>query len=78
MKDLRRHHGGNRATNRSRWPVALSVLLVGLVVVIAIAAALRPLCFRSAIDYVGTAEKSQPSSSSLEAIWHSRSAGFRA
>ena len=42
MKDLRRHHGGNRASNRSRWPVALSVLLVGLVVVIAIAAALAP------------------------------------
>ena len=32
----------NRATNRSRWPVVLSVLLVGLVVVIAIAAALAP------------------------------------
>src|ERR1700675_3500423 len=31
-----------RASNRSRWPVALSVLLVGLVVVIAITAALAP------------------------------------
>ena len=29
-------------SNRNRWPVALSVLLVGLVVVIAIAAALAP------------------------------------
>ena len=32
----------DRASNRSRWPVGLSVLLVGLVVVIAIAAALAP------------------------------------
>src|SRR3984893_11087780 len=32
----------HRASNRSRWLVALSVLLVGLVVVIAIAAALAP------------------------------------
>jgi Na+/H+ antiporter NhaD/arsenite permease-like protein len=32
----------DRVSNRSRWPVALSVLLVGLVVVIAIAAALAP------------------------------------
>ena len=32
----------DRASNRRRWPVALSVLLVGLVVAIAIAAALAP------------------------------------
>jgi hypothetical protein len=32
----------NNPSNRSRWLVALSVLLVGLVVVIAIAAALAP------------------------------------
>jgi hypothetical protein len=30
------------ASNRSRWPVVLSVLLVSLVVVIAIAAAVAP------------------------------------
>ena len=41
----------NGASDRSRWLVALSVLLVGLVVVIAIAAARwRPLCFRPAIE----------------------------
>ena len=34
-----------RASNRSRWLVALSVLLVGLVVVIAIASALAPTLF---------------------------------
>jgi Na+/H+ antiporter NhaD/arsenite permease-like protein len=33
---------GHRASNQSRWQVALSVLLVGLVVAIAIAAALAP------------------------------------
>jgi Na+/H+ antiporter NhaD/arsenite permease-like protein len=32
----------DRASNRRRWPVGLSVLLVGLVVVIALAAALAP------------------------------------
>jgi hypothetical protein len=32
----------SRASHRRRWPVTLSVLLVGLVVVIAIAAALVP------------------------------------
>jgi Na+/H+ antiporter NhaD/arsenite permease-like protein len=32
----------DKASNRSRWPVALSTLLVGLVVAIAIAAALAP------------------------------------
>ena len=32
----------DRTSNRSRWPVALSVLLVGLVVAIAIAAAMAP------------------------------------
>ena len=35
----------DRASNRSRWPVALSVLLVGLVVATAIAAALGPTAF---------------------------------
>src|ERR1700730_6321629 len=35
----------DRASNRSRWPVALSVVLVGLVVAIAIAAALAPTLF---------------------------------
>ena len=35
----------DRASNRSRWPVALSVLLVGLVVATAIAAALAPTAF---------------------------------
>jgi len=39
------------ASNRSRWPVALSVLLVALVVVIAIAAALAPLL--PASDQIG-------------------------
>jgi hypothetical protein len=34
-----------RASNRSRWLVALSVLLVGVVVVIAIASALAPTLF---------------------------------
>ena len=35
-------HMGHKASNRSRWPVALSVLLAGSVVAIAIAAALVP------------------------------------
>jgi Na+/H+ antiporter NhaD/arsenite permease-like protein len=37
-----RSHMRHRASNRSRWLIALSVVLVGLVVVIAIAAALVP------------------------------------
>ena len=42
--------------NRSRWLVALSVLLVGLVVVIAIAAAhWRLVCFRPATKWAGRA-----------------------
>jgi len=35
----------DRASNRSRWPVGLSVLLVALVILIAIAAALAPTLF---------------------------------
>src|ERR1700722_3524289 len=36
------HGSPNRAAKRSRWPIALSVLLVGLVVLTAIAAAVAP------------------------------------
>src|ERR1700693_1692778 len=41
-----------KTSNRSRWPVALSVLLVGLVVLIAIAAARAP-ALLPASDQIG-------------------------
>src|SRR5258705_11378427 len=37
-----KHGSSNRVSKRSRWPRALSILLVALVVVIAIAAAVAP------------------------------------
>ena len=40
----------HRDSYRSRWPVALSILLVGLVVIIAIPPPWRPVCFRPAIE----------------------------